>query len=292
MIAIVGCGPAGISAALYTLRANIEITIIGTRQTALALAEKIENYYGFAQPISGKELFDIGIKQAKRFGCRVVAEEVVAISSCDKGFKILTPNPSEEFEVSAVILATGKQRGKVDIKGLLEFEGRGISYCAICDAFFFRGKKIAVIGDGAYAIAEANELLNVGCDVTILTNGSEPEVVSGSSIKLITKKIEIITGRERVERVIFEGGEEFETEGIFVATGVASSMDLARKLGVLTEGDRIVVNENGETNLPGVFAAGDCVNKLCQISLAVASGTVAGLSAVKYVRALRGELEK
>ncbi|MDR2817783.1 MAG: FAD-dependent oxidoreductase [Oscillospiraceae bacterium] len=287
MVAIVGCGPAGISAALYTLRASVETTIIGTRQTALALAEKIENYYGFAEPVSGKELFDNGLRQAERLGCKVVEEEVVSISSCGKQFKIITSSSNGEVEADAVILATGKQRAKVDIKGVLEFEGRGVSYCAICDAFFFRGKSVVVVGDGAYAVAEAGELLNVGCDVTILTNGSESEVIKSSGIKFITKKIEIITGRERVERVVFEGGKEFETAGIFVATGVASSTDLARKLGVLIEGDRILVNENGEANLLGIFAAGDCVNKLCQVSLAVASGTIAGLSAIKYVRALR-----
>jgi thioredoxin reductase (NADPH) len=288
MIAIVGCGPAGISAALYTLRASVETTIIGTRQTALALAERIENYYGFVEPISGKKLFDNGLGQAKRLGCEVVEEEVVSISSCGERFKIVTSGFDVGVKADAVILATGKQRTKVDIKGVLEFEGRGISYCAICDAFFFRGKSVAIIGEGAYAVAEARELLSVGCDVTILTNGSESEVIKNSGIKLITKKIEIVTGREKVERVVFEDGEEFEISGVFVATGVASSTDLALKLGILIEGDRILVNETGETNLLGIFAAGDCVNKLCQISLAVASGTVAGLSAIRYVRGLKG----
>ncbi|MDR1260719.1 MAG: FAD-dependent oxidoreductase [Oscillospiraceae bacterium] len=281
-VTIVGCGPAGVSAAIYVRRANIETTIIGTRDTALATAKKIENYYGFAEPISGMELFEAGLQQSKRLGCQVIIGEVISLFADDK-FRVRTMDC--EVYSDAIILAMGQQKKRLDIAGLAEFEGHGVSYCAICDAFFFRGKKVVVIGEGEYAIAEVKELAEVVGEVILLTNGFLP-TADLVGISVITAKIKAIVGEDYVAGVVFVDGKNLAVDGVFVAVGVASCGDLARRLGVLVENNKIIVDEAGATNFPGVFAAGDCVNSLCQIATAVASGALAGISVAKYVRSI------
>lgn len=278
---IVGSGPAGVSAALYLARAGVSVTILSRDGGALLKADKIENYYGFAQPISGKELYEQGLANAKRLGCTIKNEEVIGISFLNS---LAVETTAGVYEGDVVILATGASRATPKIDGLSRLEGRGISYCAICDAFFYRGKTVAVIGNGEYALHEAQTLLPVVGSVTMLTNGAPLEVEVPDSISVDTRKIVSIDGEDVVTGVTFADGEKRAVDGVFVAIGVASSADLARKLGALTEGNRIVANENGETNIPGLYAAGDCTGGLLQIAEAVAKGAKAGLAAIRYLR--------
>ncbi|MEG1244188.1 MAG: FAD-dependent oxidoreductase, partial [Oscillospiraceae bacterium] len=157
-VIIVGSGPAGVSASLYTARAGIETTIITTGYSALKKAEKIENYYGFDSPVSGSQLESMGINGAKRLGVNIIEKEVVGISFDDK---LVVNTVDKELKADGVIIATGSSRLTPKIKGITEFEGKGVSYCAVCDAFFYRGKNVAVIGNGEYAVHEALELLPV-----------------------------------------------------------------------------------------------------------------------------------
>ncbi|MBQ3067666.1 MAG: FAD-dependent oxidoreductase [Oscillospiraceae bacterium] len=280
-VIVIGCGPAGVSAALYTKRAGLATTIIGSNKTALFKAEKIENYYGFKEPVNGVQLFKEGIDQAKRLGCNVIEDEVISIAN-ESNFKVKTAT-NGEFIGAAVILATGKQRFTPNIAGLREFEGRGVSYCAICDAFFYRNKKVAVIGNGAYAVSEAEELKAVA-DVTILTNGTASEEVKLSGIPYLDLEIENIYGEAKVNGIGFKDGQTLTVSGVFVAIGSASSIDFAKKLGLFVENNRIIVDAKQQTNYPGIFAAGDCCAALSQVCVAVAQGAVAGLSAVEFIR--------
>lgn len=282
-VVIIGNGPAGISAALYTVRANIKTTIIGRDLGALQKADKIENYYGFAEPISGKDLVNAGIASAKRLGCEVITDEVVGI-----GFeeKLTVKTKGGTYPADAILLATGTSRNAPKIQGIKEFEGKGISYCAVCDAFFYRGKDVCVLGSGDYALHEAQELTAVANSVTILTNGEEVTTTIPDSIKVITKKIKAIEGEQTVNRVVFEDGEALSTSGVFIAVGVASSSDLAKKIGAQVEGVNIIVDESMATNVPGLYAAGDCIGGLLQISKAVSDGAKAGTQMIKYLRGL------
>ncbi len=282
---IVGSGPAGVSAALYLARAGVSVTILSKDGGALLKAEKIENYYGFAEPISGKELYEQGLANAKRLGCTIKEEEVIGVSFLNT---LAVQTTEATYEAEAVILATGASRTAPKIDGLARLEGHGVSYCAICDAFFYRGKNVAVIGSGEYALHEAQTLLPVAGSVTMLTNGAPLTVEVPESIAVDTRKIVSIDGEDAVSGVTFADGETLAADGVFVAVGVASSADLARKLGALTEGNRIVTNENGETNLPGLYAAGDCTGGLLQIAEAVAKGAKAGLAAIKFLREQSG----
>ena len=146
--------------------------IIGKDHGALGKASEIENYYGFSQPISGKDLISEGMEGARRLGAEIISDEVLGISYSDK-LTVITEGG--EYEADSVVLATGTSRMAPKIKGLKEYEGHGISYCAVCDAFFYRGKDVAVLGNGNYALHEALELLPTSSSVTILTNGKEPD---------------------------------------------------------------------------------------------------------------------
>ena len=285
-VIILGCGPAGISTALYTARAGLQTLMIGRATGSLAKTDRIENYYGFPEPISGRELLGNGVAQAYRVGAKIVEDEAVGIVY-DGGFAVSTSD--ETFRAPFAVLATGSQRKTAALPGLAEFEGRGVSYCAVCDGFFYRKKNVAVLGAGDYALHEAKELLPLAAKVTILTNGAHPSADFPPELEVITKKLQTLSGADLLRGVRFEDGSELEAEGLFVALGVAGSVDFARKLGAETKGAAIVVDEHRQTNVPGLYAAGDCTGGLLQISKAVYDGAVAGTSIVKAFRQRQAE---
>lgn len=293
-VIIIGAGPAGISAALYLARGNMNPLIIYDGTGALEKAEKIENYYGLSTPLSGSELFETGLSQAKALGVRTVEAQVLGLGGFDT-FEIKTTEGI--FESRSVILATGGKRKAPQIPGLKEFEGRGVSYCAVCDAFFYRGKDVAVLGNSDFALHEAEELSNTAGSVTIYTDGQKPDFSRNPSMEVNTMKIQAIEGDKKVSGIRLKGEVEAadtesgafrEAEGVFVALGTAGSGELARQIGAeLTEKGNIQVNSSMETTVPGLFAAGDCTGGLLQIAKAVYEGAQAGISAGKYVRSLR-----
>lgn len=280
-VIIIGNGPAGISAALYTARAGLSTTVIGGDNSALLKAEKIENYYGFENPISGNDLVAAGIAQAKRIGVNIISDEVVGLGFHEQ---LVVKAKENQYTGKCVIIATGSSRTTPKITGIDTFEGKGVSYCAVCDAFFYRGKDVAVLGCCDYALHEAMELLPVVNSVTIITNGQKPIDSIPENIKVITKELAALEGGETLERVRFTDDTTLNTSGVFVAIGVAGSSDLARKIGAQTEGSRIIVDENMATNIPGLFAAGDCTGGMLQIAKAVYEGAKAGTQAIKYLR--------
>lgn len=284
-VVIIGNGPAGISAALYTTRAGINTTIIGRDEGALAKATEVENYYGFSKPISGKDLISEGIEGARRLGANIVTSEVLGIGYKDK-LTVITKD--KEYSADSVLLATGTSRRSPRITGIKEYEGRGISYCAVCDAFFYRGKDVAVLGNGDYALHEALELLPTSRSVTLLTNGEKLTISSQvpGQININEDPIDSIIGNDVVDSVQFKNGNTLPISGLFIAVGVAGSTDLAKKIGATTENNKILVDGNMGTNIPGLFAAGDCTGGLLQISKAVYEGAKAGTEIIKHLRNL------
>lgn len=281
-VIIIGAGPAGISASLYTQRANQKTLILYHETSNLEKAVKIDNYYGFSQGISGKELYETGIQQAENLGVEVKKEEVIKVGMTENGFHISTTK--QDYESKTVIIALGNKKKQAEIKGIKELEGRGVSYCAICDGFFYRGKKVAVLGSGNYALAETNELLAIADQITILTNGEKAPEFRADNVQINTKPIQEIKGENRVREVRFQDDTSLEMDGIFVAQGVAGGTELAKKLGILTKQNTIVVNEKMETNIPGIYACGDCTGGLLQVCKAVYEGAQAGLQAIQYMR--------
>ena len=288
-IIIIGSGPAGISAALYAKRAGADVTVISRGSGALAKAEKIENYYGLAGPVTGAELETSGIAGAKRLGVNFIEDEVVGVAMNDDFTGLVVQTPNRTYEAKAVVLAAGSTRLAPKIPGLKELEGKGVSYCAICDAFFYRQKTVAVLGEGEYALHEAEILLPHASKVMLFTNGKEPVVEIPDTIevhkeKIIAVEAENENGMERVCCLRAEDGALTPVNGLFIALGTAGSVDLARKIGAGTENNRVVVDGDMATNVPGLYAAGDCTGGLLQVVKAAYEGAVAGLAAAKYAR--------
>ncbi len=281
-ILIIGAGPAGTSAALYARRSGLEVTVLYKDSGALGKTDLIENYYGFSRAIGGEELFQQGMEGAKRLGVKYVKTEVLAITMEPAGFAVETTDGT--FAADSVILAAGASRKTLPIPGIQELEGKGVSYCAVCDAFFYRQKRVAVVGAGEYALHEAEVLAPHASEVHIFTNGVEPQVLFPESYILHREKLAAIAGEGRVAGVTLANGETIPVEGVFLAIGTAGATELARKLGAMLAGANVKVDENMATNVPGFFSAGDCTGGLLQVSKAVFEGSKAGLSAVKFVR--------
>ena len=191
-VIIIGAGPAGITAGLYTQRGNLKTLIIHNGKTSLENANKIENYYGFENGITGKELYFQGIRQAQNIGIDVKNEEVIKIEMIEKSFKVKTTK--NEYISKTIIIAMGTKKKTLQIDGVKKFEGRGISYCAICDGFFYRNKDVAVIGNGDYAISEVNDLLPVVNKITILTNGKTAPDIRSEKVEInkLLEKLDLL----------------------------------------------------------------------------------------------------
>lgn len=280
-VVIVGSGPAGVSAALYTARAGIATTVLSRGSGALARAEGIQNYYGFAEAIPGAELERQGIEGAKAVGVKFVETEAVGLTFTDK---LTVETLAGDYSADAVILATGVSRAAPPLPGLKNLEGHGVSYCATCDAFFYRGRDVAVLGSGEYALHEVTALLPVAKSVTLLTGGAPLTAQFPLEVAVRTEKIEAILGEDAVTGVQLAGGEVVPVAGVFVALGVAGSTALARKMGAEVDGNRIVVGPDMMTSIPGLYAAGDCTGGLLQVAKAVYEGAMAGSEAAKALR--------
>lgn len=281
-VIILGAGPAGVSASLYCKRANKNVLIIYNDSSELLKAQKIDNYYGFENGISGKDLYETGIKQSQNLGVEIIKQEVIKIEMENGYFNVITEKNS--YKSKSVIIAMGSKKNTLKIQGVQEFEGKGISYCAICDGFFYKNKDVAVIGSGNYAISETNDLINIANKITILTNGEKAPEFRADNVEIVTKNIKQISGENRVQEIEFDDNSYLKTDGVFIAQGTAGAADFAKKLGIMSQNNNIIVNENMETNIKGIFACGDCTGGLLQVSKAVYEGTKAGLAVIEYLK--------
>lgn len=285
-VIIVGKGPAGLSAALYTVRANLRTLVIGKNNSELLKAHKIENYFGFTEAISGSELLRAGELQALRLGADIMEEEVLGVNQ-NENFEVITSENT--YSGRTVLLATGQPQKKLRIDGLKELEGIGVSYCTTCDGFFYKNLKVGVLGNKDFAIHEAEELKPFTSNITIYTNGKELEYSGDYSklherFRIVDKTILKLEGKEYLEKIYFTDGTQENLDGLFIANDSASSVDFARKLGVLTEGASILVDKDQKTNVTGLFAAGDCTGGFKQVSTAVGQGAMAARRIIELVR--------
>ena len=278
---IIGGGPAGVSAALYLARAAIKTLIIENGPGALSRAHKIDNYYGVAA--SGSELYTKGLEQAKELGITVINDEVLNVEYT-VSFTVHLKNTAKILTAPVLLLATGTKNITLNLPELVEFEGKGVSYCAVCDGFFFRKKQVAVLGNGAYALHEAEYLKHLATSVTILTNVKDDSLAVSAGFTVRKEVIKAIVGENKLQSIHFAEGPALNVDGLFIAMGTADSTDIARKLGAHLDGRFIKIDTDCATNIPGLFAAGDCTGGLMQIAKAVHEGARAGLAALKFIR--------
>ncbi len=296
-VVIVGGGPAGLSAGIYAGRHGLSALILETVDpvSQMSTTPIVENYPGLIG--SGMELLEKFREHALKFGPEIKIDRVTDITKIDGGFKVVGDEAS--YDCRAVIVASGAGYKKLEVPGEKEFTGRGVSYCATCDAPFFRGKKVLVIGGGNTALTEAIYLKNQGVEPTIVHRRDEfraekilQEKVNEVGIPVIWDSVvKEIRGEMKVEKVILENrktGEksEVEVDGIFIAIGNVPVTEFLKNLGVEVDGEGyIVVDREQKTNIPGIFAAGDvCNNPLKQIVTACADGAIAAVSAFRYIK--------
>jgi len=288
---IVGQGPAGYTAGMYAARRNLKTLIVGeTPGGKMAVTWEIENYPGF-EMISGMDLTKKMKAQAEKAGCEIVDGKVIKI---EKGFKVYFDEKSEETK--AVIIATGTVERKLNAEGENQFLGKGVSYCATCDGPMFKGKTIAVVGGSNTAVRAADYLAEM-CKKVYVIHRKDMFRAEEINVKKIEKnpKVEIlfnsevqkINGNDFVKSITLKDGKEIELEGVFILVGVIPTANLVGELGIKTDKTGFIeVNKNMETNVKGIFAAGDITGGILQISESVGQGAIAGTNAYFYVRGL------
>lgn len=279
-IIVIGGGPAGISSAIYAKRAGASVCVFDSDKSKLEDAKEIANYYGIAS-ISGSKLKKEGIKQAKNLGITIISCPVDEIEKdFDKDIFVLKTT-KEEYVSSSVIIASGEKQNAFDER-LNKFRLQNISGCAICDGFLYKGKIVGVLGEKSYALAEAKILSPLAKKVYVFTNG-ESDLKGQGNIEIVNGEISSFDGKVKLEEVCV-ADKKYKIDALFVAVGEMDSLDMARKLGILTKDNHIVINEKCETNVKGVYAAGDIAGGIKQVATAVYQGMVAGLESSKYVR--------
>lgn len=294
-VIIIGGGPAGLTAGQYASRAKLKAVILDKSATAGALAysSKIENYPGLTNPVPGKELLDIMRKQATEFGAEYVETQVVGVNLTDDIKEAVTMDRA--FRGKTMIIATGSMGRKPSIKGEGEFLGRGVSYCAICDAAFYKGFKVCIIGNSEEAVKEAGVLTRFAETVYLISPTQKLHVDDHPALQepnlnaLLGYTVTSIEGSQLVERIRMLDPEKKEVElelaGVFVYLhGNKPVVDFLYGTIETEEDGCIPVNHMMETSIPGVFAAGDVTcTGVRQVVVAASHGCLAALSAEKYI---------
>jgi len=298
-IIIIGGGPAGLTAGLYASRARLNTLLL--EKIALGgqvnKSERIENYPGFENSISGYQLIQNLEKQAKGFGLQVETGTVTEISTVNNHTKIVKVN-DRELPCKAIIISTGSEPNKLGVEGEENLLGRGVSYCATCDGAFFRDKEVATVGGGDAAVEEALFLSKLVKKVYLIHRRDQLRAIkilqeralANENISIIWDTVvEKIEGKHGVESLALKNVKENSTsslkvDGVFIYVGLKPNTQWLKNILPLTEQGFIQTSSNMETSLPGVFAAGDVRNKLLrQIATAVGDGSTAAFAAEKYI---------
>ena len=297
---IIGAGPADCSAAVYAVRAGLKTVIAGGAMPGgqLLQTNDIENYAGFVNPVPGFELMDNMHKQCKRLGVEITTDEIVKLEG-DKSPFTLTAAGGEQYQAAAVVIAAGASARWLGVKGEEALKGHGVSACATCDGFFFKGKEVIVVGGGNTAFEEALFLSQFCPKVTLVhrREGFRADAVTVEKVKntpaismRLNCVVDEVLGQESVTGAILRNVQTQEKTqvpcaGIFVAVGAVPQTAWLKGSGVaLDESGLVKVDAHQRTNIEGIFAAGDCTeSEFRQASVAAGSGAKAGISAAAYV---------
>ena len=297
-VIIIGGGPAGLSAGIYTARARLSTLLVEKMAIGgqIINALEVENYPGYKDGISGVDLTLSMHEQATRFGVETFSDEVTGIK-LEGGQKIVTTFTGE-FAAKAVILAGGSERQKINVPGEKEYTGKGVSYCATCDGAFYRDKVVAVLGGGNSAVTEALELTKFASKILLIHRRNELRATKILQEKLLANPkiqpvwntiVEEISGKQFVEKLKVKHAEtnqptELDVSGVFVSVGTQPATGYLKGLINLDAGGAIIINDRLETNVPGIFAAGDIRSgSIKQVIAAAGDGAIAAVNAGKYI---------
>jgi len=293
-VVIIGAGPAGIQAAIHASRKKTSVLVLGRAGNSALHGAHIENYAFVAGVSIGAGLLEIGLEQAKNFGAEISPEDVLKITQEDALFSIELES-GRSVGARTVIFCMGVSKKKLGVAGEKEFAGKGVSYCVDCDANFYRGATVAVAGDRSAAVDGALTLLDYAAKVYLVAaelNVSEEllERLKASQVECIESAVQQINGDRVVNSLLLANGATLEAEGVFIELGSKGALELATQIGVQLDTESfkyIETNRRQETNIPGVYAAGDIVGPPYQMAKAVGEGCVAGMEAATYARRIR-----
>lgn len=301
---IIGGGPAGLTAGIYAARARLNTLLIAKLVPGgqVSTTEWVENYPGFPEGVGGMELMKKMEQQAKKFGLKTKTDEITSVDFEDRTKIVRTSN--EEYRSPTLIIATGTDYKKLNIPGEEKFKGRGVSYCATCDGPFFKEKDIAVIGCGNSGLQEGSFLLKFVKSINFvefLPHMTAEKILQERATKeprnkfYLNHMITSINGEDKVESVVIKKrntGEEkkIPVQGVFIYVGLIPNTQFLKKKLELNKWGYIKANQNTETSVPGVYAAGDVREKILQqITTATSDGSIAAFTAEKYIEKLKQE---
>jgi thioredoxin reductase (NADPH) len=289
-VVIIGAGPAGLQAAINAVRKRATVLVLGRLERSSLYKAHIENYLCVNGVREGAELLEVGIDQIKRFGAEYLSEDVLHVDHASDTFAVRVES-GKTINTRSLIFATGTSRKKLKVKGEKELSGKGVSYCVDCDANFYRNAKVIVVGNESAAVDGALTLLGYASEVHLVTKGlavseqlQNKLSESGVTVHKDTWVSEIM-GENSVEGVLLENGNRLEVEGIFIELGAKGALELATTIGVQLDSEtftHIDCNKKQQTNITGVYAAGDIAGHPYQMAKAVGEGCVAGWEAANY----------
>lgn len=289
-VVIIGCGPAGLQAAIHAVRKKATVTVLGKPANSSIYQAHVENYLCVDGVSEGKTLMATATAQARRFGAELLAEDVLHIAQEDDLFRVRIES-GRELAARTIIFATGTARKKLKVKGEKELTGKGVSYCVDCDANFYRNAKVAVVGNESAAVDGALTLTKYAAEVHLVAK--EPAVSPELRAELDKSAVRLhagvwvkeILGEQAVSGLLLDNGETLAVDGVFVELGAKGAMELATVLGVMLDSETfsyIETNKKQETNIPGIYAAGDIAGQPWQMAKAVGEGCVAGWEAANF----------
>ncbi|MEW6595777.1 MAG: NAD(P)/FAD-dependent oxidoreductase [Thermodesulfobacteriota bacterium] len=289
-VLIIGAGPAGLQAAVHAVRKKASVVVLGKPGQSSIWRAHVENYLCVDGVVEGKELLAVALAQAKRFGAELIEEDVLHIEQ-EEAFLKVKIESGRELVARTLIFATGTSRKKLKVKGEKELAGRGVSYCVDCDANFYRGAKVAVVGNESAAVDGALTLTKYAAEVHLIAKGLEVtqplrEKLAQSAVQLHEGVwVSEIEGENAVTGLLLDQGEKLAVDGVFIELGAKGAMELATTLGVMLDSETfsyIATNKQQETNIAGIYAAGDIAGPPWQMAKAVGEGCVAGWEAANY----------
>jgi thioredoxin reductase (NADPH) len=289
-VIILGTGPAGLQAAIHAARKKVSVLVMGKETKSSLYHAHVENFFSLFN-ITGEDMLDVGRQQAANFGAEMLEEDVLSVDSEGALFKVVTEG-GQELLSKTMIVATGSARNKLGAAGEKEYLGKGVSYCVECDANFYKGEDVAVVGGASAAVSGALTLLGYArtvhliCDELEVTDALKAQLEQSDVIVHKQAKVKEITGQTGVEAIVLEGDTRIEVSGVFIELGAKGVMELATHLGVQLDDEMKYVDTNKkmQTNIPGIFAAGDICGPPWQMAKAVGEGCVAGLNAANFAK--------
>ncbi len=292
-VVIIGAGPAGIQAAIHSTRKKTRVLLLGRVENSALYPAHVENYACISGVADGKNLLRAGMAQLERFGTEVLAEDVLKIAQEENELFSLELESGGSVQTRTLIFSMGVSKNKLSVPGEKELGGRGVSYCVDCDANFYRGDTVMVVGNQSAAIDGALTLLDYAAKVYLVT-----KELTGSEVmleKLYKSAVEVragdwvreIIGKDKVDEILLMEGDTIKVDGVFIELGSKGALQLATHVGVQLDTEYfkyIDVNRKMETNIPGIYAAGDIVGPPYQMAKAVGEGCIAGIEAAMYAR--------